>query len=126
MTLYGKIAVASARVLATGPEQHPEAVWRLVAHAFTSSESVRNKGCPRKAFVSLCNAGMVRGVNSSPCEHQHSKNGQYTLEAARLIWLDPTNAANKARLWGLVAPGIKANCQLDVLFGLHESRLLRY
>ncbi|MGN7083037.1 DUF6979 family protein, partial [Neisseria sp. P0001.S005] len=40
-----------------------EQAWTEIAASFPIKESIRKKGCPKNAFLGLCRAGLVKGIN---------------------------------------------------------------
>ena len=83
------------------------------------------KGCPRGAFLGLCEEERVKGVKTG--HYTRSKlNKEYAMEAVRLLRLEPSLVSDRAQLWRrVIGQKTKAhNGQLDVVIGLWNAGLL--
>ena len=61
MGKYGDAAVQATNLIRQGG-YHPRDAWKTaVRHQFPTQKSAREKGCPRAAYLGLCEAGIVRG-----------------------------------------------------------------
>ncbi len=126
MRKYGDVAIMAARLLQQQNGMHPEKAWSQAAlEVFPDSESSRKKGCPRNAFLGLCEEGVVKNIQSGNYT-QSAKNKKYALAALSLLKNDPALANNKAALWYKVQNGSKKqhNAQMDVVVSLWEDSLL--
>ena len=88
MRQYGKAAVDAVGLIQAGVP--PTEAWIQAISRYTESEHSRNKGCPRNAFLGLCAAGMVVGVDSRHPELVGLKNdnGDYAIDAVKLLRQD--------------------------------------
>ncbi len=50
---------------------------------------------PKNAFLGLCRAGLVKGINPEKVKTKHSKNGEYAVAAVSLLKNDPEWANQK-------------------------------
>jgi len=67
----------------------PVESYELAAKEYTTKESVQNKGCPKSAFLRLCQDGYVKGVaRGNYTTSKASKS--YAVDAARILISDPT------------------------------------
>jgi hypothetical protein len=92
---------------------------------FPHSKSQRDKGCPRGAFLGLCEAGLVSGIK--PGNYTGSlKNKLYAVEAVSILQIQPELADDPSGLWAEVLSGrwIKPNGQMDVVLGLWTADLI--
>jgi hypothetical protein len=123
MANYGDAAVHAAKL---AQEQHlaPEIAWqRAVAFCFPNSVARREKGCPRGAFLGLCEEGLLRGVPRG--EYTRSrKNKRYALDAVHALRRDPSLLHARAALWA-AARGDEGperqNGQVDVVVALWSA-----
>ncbi|MFH6973534.1 DUF6979 family protein [Neisseria sp. 23W00296] len=93
MKIYGDIAVKAAESYSKYEDM--EQAWTEIAASFPIKESIRKKGCPKNAFLGLCRAGLVKGINPEKVKTKHSKNGEYAVAAVSLLKNDPEWANQK-------------------------------
>lgn len=124
---YGAAAVLAVRMCQTDNLQDPCEAWiQAVNQVFPDSPSSRNKGCPRGAFLGLCEDGCVAGVQGG--SFTRSKlNKQYALRAVHLLGEDPSLADDPAGLWKRVQGGVMKtpNGQMEVVTRLWTEGLIR-
>jgi hypothetical protein len=124
---YGRTAVLAVHTLQRGEVRNPRTAWETAVQAvMPSSVSSQEKGCPRDAFLGICEEGLVKGVSAGGYT-KSSKNKAYAVRAYRLLSRDPRLADNERRLWRLVLGGeSKAhNQQMDVVVSLWNAGLLK-
>ena len=122
MSGYSRAAITAARECKAHPGRSPIDAWSTaVAQEFSSHES-RIKGCPKGAFLGLCEEGLVKGIPSGDYR-AGEKNKGYAVEAVRLLKADPSMAARIPELWKRISPK-KHNSQLHVVTGLWLERLI--
>lgn len=74
MGKYGEAAVRAVLLLNSGKAACPDEAWETAtSELFGKGTFSQSKGCPRLAFLGLCEAGLVKGVNSSQ-RMKNSKN----------------------------------------------------
>lgn len=124
MTIYGDAAVKATELLISKKCNSPRVAWERAIKEFTKSEWSRKKGCPRDAYLGLCNAGLVKGVK--PDKHANlTANGKYAVELVRAIKANPKIVnLPKEKLFQQVAPGVKENGQVGVVFALFKNDLI--
>ena len=88
MRQYGKAAVDAVGLIQAGIS--PKKAWIQAISQYTKSEHSRKKVCPRNAFLGLCAAGMIVGVDSRHPELIGLKNdnGDYAIDAIKLLRQD--------------------------------------
>lgn len=125
MGKYGEAAILAARLIKEGLAVEPRDAW---AHAtkkvFPASTDLQNKGCPRGAFLGLCNEGLVVGV---PPGHyaDPTKNGKYAIDAVSILRENRFLSSQPNLLWKKVAGNtISENHQMDVVVGLWEENCI--
>lgn len=126
---YGEIAIKAVSILRSNKKKlGPREAWQEACLSLQISEAMREKGCPRDAFLGLCEAGYIDGVPEG--EYTRSKkNKDYALKAYSLIKSNPDKylEMNKKEFWNEVSgKAISHNSQLDVVLSLIEIKALRY
>jgi hypothetical protein len=122
MAKYGICAKTAAETARDGID--PLTAWRQAARAiFPHSPSSQIKGCPRDAFLGLCEDGLVKGVPRGSYTKSRL-NKSYALQALGLLRSEPDVA--KDDLWHGVQgySGQAHNGQMDVVLTLWRSGLL--
>lgn len=126
MGKYGDTAVRATELLRAGHGSAEDA-WREVAEdVFPNALDARKKGCPREAFLGLCQAGLLAGVPVDRCRNIASRlNRLYAAVAIRLLKANPDLAhGSKGELWRRVMkeagadPNKRHNQQMDVVLAL--------
>ncbi|WP_375143761.1 hypothetical protein [Acuticoccus sp. MNP-M23] len=126
MGKYGIVAVNAARLLAGEGSSSPRSAWEQAAKAvFPNSPSSQCKGCPRNAFLALCEMGLLARVVTGSYTRSE-KNKSYVCRALMALRLDHTLATDKQALWKRAVLGEpkKHNSQMDVLLALWRNRLI--
>lgn len=116
MGKYGSAAEIAARI-SVSSHVNPRAAWdRAVAEIFPDSPTSREKGCPRNAFLALCEMGIVKGI--APGEYTRSvRNKEYAKRAISELRSNPSLVDDDHELWQRVTRGndIVPNHQMDVV-----------
>ena len=125
MAGYREAAVLAVELISNGNCPEPAAAWsQATSKLFPSSASLRDKGCPKGAFLGLCNGGLVVGVESDN-NAKRSKNGNYAIDAVKVLRKNKFLASQPDLLWKKVAGNTKThNHQMDVVIGLWEAGLI--
>lgn len=128
MGSYGDVALKATALFTAGRAGSPAEAWKVAAReVFTNRSASQKKGCPRGAYLGLCQQGLVAGV--PPGDYTRSqRNSRYAIAAVRLLEEDPSLAAEgAASLWLRVVRGEpKAhNHQMDVVLTLWREGLVR-
>ena len=123
MSTYREASVLAADLLASGEVDDPtNARNEATRKVFPSSVSLQGKGCPKGAFLGLCNAGLIQGVSAGNYARA-SKNGQYAVRAVEILNGNRFLASQPELLWKKVAGNTKTpNHQIDVVIGLWEAK----
>jgi hypothetical protein len=121
---YGEAALVAARMDTHGKVISPAARWeQATAKLYPTSPSAQRKGGPRFAFLSLCEAGLIKGI--PPGQYAPSnKNKAYALRAVGL--LNAGTHKTVTTLWAEVTDGedIDHNSQMDVVLALWKNDLI--
>ena len=125
MAGYRDAAVIAAELISGGKFADPVAAWnQATSRVFPSSASLRDKGCPKGAFLGLCNAGLIIGVESGSYA-KPSKNGEYATDAVEVLQKNKFLASQPNLVWKKVAGNTKTqNHQMDVVIGLWDADLI--
>tara|TARA_R110001592_G_scaffold25816_10_gene97628 strand:- start:155 stop:553 length:399 start_codon:yes stop_codon:yes gene_type:complete len=107
---------------------NPVESWKIAVKDF-DSESSKTKGCPKNAFLGLCEAGFVKGIKSGSYfkSKKPNLNKKYAIKAVELL-ISNSNLSEK-ELWELVREELnlgvkKHNSQMDVVIALWENGLI--
>jgi hypothetical protein len=126
VTKYGKAAVRATQLILSGDALSPPTAWaKAVREVFQGSASSQEKGCPRSAYLGLCESGLIRDVE--PGSYTRSiLNKRYAVRAVALLRAQPALAADPVGLWRRVVGGEtkQPNNQIDVVIALWRAGLL--
>lgn len=124
---FGDVAIKATRLLSLAELSDPREAWRLAVRCILShSPSMMRKGCPRSAYLGLCEAGLVKGARSGRWTTSDD-NKRYAVRAVAALRIDPTWINKpKIHLWREVSRSeSKApNSQIDVVFALWGNDLI--
>jgi hypothetical protein len=127
MGQFGDAAVLATKLYSSGKACSPREAWKVAISAQSDKKSVRDKVCPKDAYLGLCEAGYVCGIPpGSYGAPPNNLNGRYVVHAYRMIQVRPQLATDRASLWASVPVPRAANenGQLDVLLALLRNGLL--
>jgi len=121
---YGEAALLAARMETYGKAITPLQRWQeATKKLYPTSPSAQRKGGPRFAFLSLCEAGLVKGI--PPGQYAPSnKDKAYALRAVGL--LNAGTHKTVTTLWAEVTDGedIPHSSQMDVVLALWKNDLI--
>ena len=127
MGKYGAAALLAATKTAERRGTNPRDTWNeVMKQVFPDAVASQTKSCPRDAFLSLCELGVVKGV--PPGTYTKSlRNKEYIGRALRALRADPRLTTEKGRLWAIAVEGAdkRENGQLDVLVELWEAKWVK-
>ena len=127
MGQYGTAAVEAVRLYSRGLARSPPDAWeQATSRLFGRGTSSQRKGCPRNAFLGLCEEGLVKGVEPGNYT-QSQKNKRYAIDAVAVLQQRPSLAGNRNLLWSEVLAGEskKHNSQMDVVIALWDAGLIK-
>jgi len=126
MGKYGQSAITAVQMIQGKQFSEPLAAWNeAVATVFPGRTASQKKGCPKGAFLGLCEEGLVAGVQ--PGSYTRSiLNKQYAVAAVNILRNDLKQILAEDLLWKKVMAGQKKkhNGQMDVVLSLWESGLI--
>lgn len=122
MSKYGEAAILAVQLLQEGSAPEPCNAWaQATKKIFPSSMDSQKKGCPKGAFLGLCNEGLIVGVSSGEYA-KPTKNGKYAIDAIGVLRKNRFLTSQPNLLWKKVAGNTKSeNQQMDVVVGLWEA-----
>jgi len=129
MGKYGKAAILATKNYYNSNFKDITQAWHTaMLEIFPIQVASRKKGCPKAAFLGLCEAGYVSGVPKGEyLKKENSDNKRYAIDAVNLLNnsydLTTTSPAN---LWKLVMNGESKtpNSQMDVVLSLWKHGLI--
>lgn len=92
----------------------------------------KEKGCPKSAFLGLCQFGWVKDVPRGEYLSSRALNGpnkDYAIRAAQRLLANPETDYAPGQLWnlsitGFIEPPANHNQQMNVVLALREAGLL--
>jgi hypothetical protein len=121
---YGEAALIVARQAASA-HINPVIQWKHAMETlYPTSAAARKKGCPRGAFLGLCEAGLVAGI--PPGEYTDSKeNKDYAVRAVALL-AEATQHWSTTTLWRAVTKDSQKahDSQMDIVLALWRNSLI--
>ena len=126
MNKYGQAAIEAVSLSTSGSHILPRDAWdQVTTQIFGAGTAAQEKGCPRCAFLGLCEEGLIKGIPKGKyCKSV--KNKQYALSALKYLQQDQNLSKQPSLLWKKVTEGEpKAhNSQMDVVIALWNAGLL--
>jgi hypothetical protein len=123
---YGRAAVMAVGLIEAAEAESPRDAWdQATTSLFRAGTATQKKGCPRCAFLGLCEEGLVKGVCGGDYTTS-TKNKQYAVDAVALLRRQPALADRPRQLWMRVMKGIPKthNGQMDVVTALWKHGLI--
>ncbi|UJR54370.1 DUF6979 family protein [Dickeya zeae] len=130
MGIYGKAAIAAVSIYDSINRPDPRECWEDSIILFTNSKDSQEKGCPRSAFLGLCQDEYVKGISKGNYLSSDSRNKRYAVVAAELVLKEPERKYSKAELWRNATENHpdaakNQNGQMDVVMALKDAGLLQ-
>ena len=124
MGKYGHAALIASFYYLYGHVNTPEKAWESATIiVFGQGTSSQLKGCPRAAFLGLCEDGLIKGIPQG--KYTKSKdNKSYAIKAVQELKKNPSNCNNPDGLWQIVAGNKAKNNQIDVVLTLWINGLM--
>jgi hypothetical protein len=126
MNKYGQVAINATKIIESRRAVTPLEAWNIATMELMGEGTwAQKKGCPKNAFLGLCEAGLVRGVPSGTyaAKSGEQKNKAYAIKAVELIKRTPALVNDKKALWDAVMDDkvMSHNYQMDVVLALWLS-----
>lgn len=124
---YGKVAIKAANFATIG-KMDPKKAWKEACNEvwpdMTKNKSCRIKGCPRNAFLGLCEAGMIKKLKKGDYTFKNKNyNKDYAIKAVKILRKNSELSDDKNKLWKKVIDK-KPNDQMDVVLALWNEELI--
>ncbi len=125
MKKYKDAAVLAVQLLEKGEASDPLDAWKKsTKKTFPGSTDLQKKGCPKGAFLGLCNEGLIKDIAAGTYDRP-SKNGTYAVDAVAILKKNRFLSTQPEMLWKKVAGNTKVqNNQMDVVVGLWDAKLI--
>jgi len=123
MSKYGKCATESAKLILLDPAVNPRKAWQITSsRIFGRGTSSQRKGCPKDAFLGLCEVGLVKDIPGGSYTRS-VKNKRYSIVAVAKLEEKPDFASDWKALWRLASGPEKKqhNGQMDVVLSLWKN-----
>ncbi len=119
---YGQTAIKAVEIHKT--INCPKEAWKQAALEEMSSQSAQVKGCPKSAFLGLCETGFVKGIPKGDYTRS-KKNKIYAIDAINILKRDGNLSLSAIELWEMINKnGISHNSQMDVVLALWKEKLI--
>ncbi|KWX72142.1 hypothetical protein AMQ84_26005 [Paenibacillus riograndensis] len=126
MNKYGKAAIRATQLILSGEVSFVDEAWNI---AITENSTTKPKACPRSAFLGLCEAGLIKGVQQThvnkPLRDDTNKN--HAIEAVVLLSEnDVFSSYTSLQLWRAIMKGNSKshNFQMDVVLALWNNSMI--
>ncbi|WP_406795781.1 MULTISPECIES: DUF6979 family protein [Brevibacillus] len=97
----------------------PQEAWEKAStKLFGAGTHGQKKGCPKGAFLRLCEEGFIRGIEAGKHTKSLDNSAAYALQAAELLVKEPTLSQSPSILWKAINVLKSHNSQIDVLISL--------
>jgi len=124
---YGAVAVKAVELVRSSRVKNPKYAWDQAASEIIKAKSSKEKGCPKAAFLGLCEEGFIKMI--VPDAYSISKeNKRYALKAVQILKKNPELCFQKQKLWDevmkLEGKNIQHAGQMDVVVALWNKDLI--
>lgn len=130
MGSYGEAALKAVELIKIGKATDPRDAWKIAtSQLFGAGTSMQRKGCPKGAFLGLCEEGFVKAIPSGHyIRSKKNKNKFYAVKAVSILKNNPTKNYTKNELWNEVIGNKHKkvhNQQMDVVLALWENGFIQ-
>lgn len=129
MSKYGQAAVKAVELVNTKIVESPIKAWEIATcELFGPGSWGQKKGCPKNAFLGLCEEGLVENIpRDTYNSRKTSKNKDYAIKAVNIVKEQPNLLDDITKLWQQVTNGngISHNYQMDVVKALIVKNYIR-
>lgn len=128
MNKYVKVAIEVAEELQNMEKEKQEEInlgdlWKEKCEKNEFKEASIKKGCPRLAFIGLCENNLVKDIEVKN-SNKESLNKNYAVEAVKVLKNDKRNYTSK-ELWEEIGnKDKKHNSQMNVVLALWEKGMI--
>ena len=124
MNKYAQAALLAVERMANDSGVSPNEAWEEATMKIFGPGPSQKKGCPKGAFLGLCEEGLIKGVPKGKYTSSVLNKG-YAIKAAALCGTGKS-AQTWGQLWAIVTGnnGKSHNAQMDIVIALKEAELL--
>ena len=122
MGRYGDAAIKAVDLILS-TNISPVQAWDIATNnEFGRDTNQQKKGCPKGAFLGLCEQGIIKDVPIGSYTDS-LENKRYAVKAVRILKEKPDLLDNEDKLWNEVTgnKSIKQNHQLDIVISLWKK-----
>ena len=124
MGKYGSAAIKAVSYITKSYASNPVEAWNnATIEIFGKDTPSQKKGCPKGAFLGLCESGFIKGVKSGKYTNS-IENKKYAVEAVKILKNNPQMSKNEPELWFMVAGNKTHNQQIGVVIALWNAQLI--
>lgn len=132
MTQFSEVAIQVVKKFQCGNSQlDPVTEWDAIANQIIQSQSSVEKGCPKDAFLGLCDSGCVTGIPAGNYT-KSTENKKYTIQGIILIRKRPSlSTYSPQALWEEVMTSLNMdknkthNGQMNIVLDLWNHGYIR-
>ena len=133
---YGKVAIGATRHIQEAGGEPEDAWYKIAKEIFKEKTDSIEKGCPRNAYLGLCEDGLIVGVPKGNCikgRKGKKLNKSRAVHAVRMLYNNSSLENDTPRkLWSKLMKDRKEDPykhhdgQMDVVLALwHEGMIVR-
>jgi hypothetical protein len=124
MNKYAQVAINTVNLVNSNGGL-PDEVWNEQANLiFGYGSSSANKGCPKGAFLGLCESGFIKGIPTGNYTNS-IKNKKYAIKAVAILKEEPNIANSPKDLWiKVIDEEKKPNSQMEVVCELFKAGMI--
>ncbi|MGL4801614.1 MAG: DUF6979 family protein [Cetobacterium sp.] len=128
MNKYAKVAIEAAKELQSMEKDKQKEInlgnlWKEKCKENEFKEASIKKGCPRLAFIGLCENNLIKGIEIKNSDKE-SLNKNYAVEAVKVLKNNKKNYTSK-ELWEEIGNKDKThNRQMDIVLALWEKGMI--
>ena len=120
MSKYAEAALRATDSIVKKRLEPLDARQEAVSYVFPGKEASQKKGCPKGAFLGLCEEGYIPGVKRG--NYTNSKlNKQYAIDAVEYLRRNKNFPISANDLWLKIVKNKKHNEQMSVVLALIKS-----
>lgn len=128
MNKYAKVAIEVAEELQSMKKEEQKKIdlgdlWKEKCKENEFKEASIKKGCPRLAFIGLCENNLIKGIEIKNSDKE-SLNKNYAVEAVKVLKNDKKNYTSK-ELWEEIGnKDKKHNSQMNIVLALWKKGMI--
>ncbi|MWV43394.1 hypothetical protein GRF59_07085 [Paenibacillus sp. HJL G12] len=129
MSKYAQAAIEAVELVYQGVTDSPVKAWDMAtSKLFGKGSWGQKKGCPKNAFLGLCEDGFIEGIPKGIYNtRENSINKNYAIRAIELITEQPKLLEDIKELWNRASNGngISHNHQMHIVKALYNKNYIK-